>query len=208
MRKRTTALLSVLSLSLLLTACQEKIEQKQSIGVVDTASIYANSKAGLEAGDYLEKLQMTMQEELVALQESMQADPSEANIILFQEKYASFQERMTLEQEQVVTALNGALQEAMDSYRKERGLEVLIASETVMSMSAEADVTKDIIVAMDKLNVVYTPVVMPEPAPVMAPVEAPAVASEVEVAPKVEAETETTPEVVPETTPEATPVAQ
>ncbi|MFI3272937.1 MAG: OmpH family outer membrane protein [Pseudomonadota bacterium] len=163
MRKNVTAVLSVLSLSLLLTACQEKVEQKQVVGVVDTARIYTESKAGLDGGKYLEDLQMSMQNELIAMQESLQENPSEASIMLFQQKYASFQERIALEQEQVVTTLNDALQTAMDAYRAQSGLEVLVAAETVMSMSADADVTGHIITALDKMKVEFTPVIMPEP---------------------------------------------
>ncbi len=229
MRKHVV-LLSAVSLSLLLTACQEngkqetvkaeKFEQKQVVGVVDTARVYADSKAGIEGGNYLESVQLGMQDELIALQESMQENPTEASIALFQEKYAAFQERINLEQEQVVTKLNAALQEAMDSYRQERGLEVLIPAEAVMSMSASADVTQDIIAVLDKMPVEYVPVVLPEPVLKETVIEelipeapaeevAPAEVSP-ETAPETTPETpETTPETAPETpeSPEATPAS-
>ncbi len=186
MRKNIFAVLSVLSLSLLVTACnevkQEKVEQKQAIGVIDTARVYADSKLGLAGGDYLEKMQATMQDELVALQKGMQENPSDVLIAEFQAKYAGFQERINLEQEQVVTKLNDALQEAMDKYREDNGLEVIIAAEAVASMGKKADVTDGIINLLDGMKVEFTPIKMPEPveAAVKAPVEA---APEVQEAP-------------------------
>lgn len=190
MRKNILAVLSVLSLSLLVTACnevkQEKVEQKQAIGVIDTARVYADSKLGIAGADYLEKMQTTMQDELVALQKGMQENPSEALIAEFQAKYAGFQERINLEQEQVVTKLNDALQKAMDTYREDNGLEVIIASEAVTSMSAKADVTGGIINLLDGMKVEFTPIKMPAPE-LKAPVEeAPAVDTAVQEAPIVE----------------------
>lgn len=216
MRKNVTAILSVLTLSLFLGACQEKqdanhdkVQQKQSIGVVDTARIYADSKAGIAGGEYLEKVQMDMQEELVALQAGLQENPSEASIALFQEKYAGFQERITLEQEQVVNTLNTALQKAMDSYRTEQGLEVLVAAEAVMSMSDTADVTGGIIDILDGMTVEFTPIVMPEPV-ITEKIEEAAVAPEtvLEAAPEVTPEaTQSAPEQAVEQTPESAPEA-
>lgn len=178
MRNRLTALLLVFCLSLFLTACKDK--PKQVVGVIDTSRIYTESKAGIAAGEYLEELHATMQNELLALQEELQNNPSDESMMLFQQKYAEFQQRIGLEQEQVIETLQVALQEAMDTYRAKSGLEVLIEAEMVMSMNKNADVTSKIIATLDKIDVVFTPVVMPEPELALE-AEAAALPSEAEV---------------------------
>lgn len=192
MRKNIASVVTVLSLSLFLTACQEqKAPQKTQapkpvVGVVDTGRVYSESKAGKAGSDYLEKIQVAMQDELISMQEAMQKDPSEANMASFQQKYAGFQQRINLEQEQVVTKLNDALQNALDSYRDTAGLAVIIPAETVMSLSPSADVTAHIVDALNKIDVTFEPIILPEP---VAPVsEAPSEEAPAEKAPT-EAET-------------------
>lgn len=170
MRKNIMCLLTVLSLAVLLSGCNQP---KQSVvGVVDTSRVYQESEAGKAGVKYLESLQAKMQNDLSTMQEKLQKNPTEETTKEFQTLYSSFQQQLSTEQQRIILKLNDSLQAVLDAYRTEKGLEVIVGTESVLSVSPEADVTNDIIVEMNKRSIAFEKPVTPEtPA-----VEAPAVA--------------------------------
>ncbi len=133
-----------------------------TIAVIDSARIFRDSEPGKAGVEFLKKIQTEMQEELGELQAKIQADPE--NVTLQQEAQAIFaqlQQRMGAEEQNVVNLLNDLVQRTLDEYRAAKKIPVIVGTETALSYDKSADVTTDIIEAINKHQIVYKSI-MPE----------------------------------------------
>lgn len=153
MRKSLLFLLAIMSTAVLLTGCNQP--KGGTVGVVNTSRVYQESDAGKAGVKYLESLHGEMQGELTKMQEELQKNPGEDTTRKFQQLYAELQQRLGAEQQQVITKLNESLQRVLDSYRAQKGLDVIIGSETVLSASPAADITNEVIAEMNKTQVSF-----------------------------------------------------
>ena len=172
---RTTLFFSMLLMGLLLVGCNQSEPTGPSIGVVDTARVFRDSEPGKAGVKFLEGLHEKMQAEPNSIQENLQKKPEdEALQQKLQATYMSFQQRMSTEQQNVITLLNDATQRAMDAYRNQKKLDVILGSESALSYAKNVDVTTDIIAELNKQKVDFKPVQAEEAKTAPAPVEAPA----------------------------------
>lgn len=171
MRKSLVSMLAVLALSFVLTGCNQP--KTGTVAVVNTARIYQESEAGKAGVKHLETLHNEMQAQLNKMQEELQKNPGEDTSRKFQQMYADLQQRMGAEQQQVITVLNENLQRVLDSYREQKGLDLIVANEGVLSVNARADVTTDIVAELNKVQVSFKPIQPEAPKAEVAKEEAP-----------------------------------
>lgn len=165
----------VLLAGLLLAGCFQSEAPGPKVGVVDTARVFRDSEPGKAGVKFLESLHETMQSELNVIQENLQKKPEDASIQQkLQETYMAFQQRMGAEQQNVISLLNDATQRAMDAYRAQKKLDILLGSEAALSFNKSVDVTNEVIAELNKQKVEFKPVQPEEPKAEAAPQQAPA----------------------------------
>ncbi len=149
-----------LLLSLMLIACQQGEGTSQSkLAVVDMTRIMRDSEAGKAGVKHLEALQADMQEQLNAIQGRLEKNGSDADAQKeLQTVYMMSQQRMQVEQQNVVNVLYDTMQRIVNAYRTEKGYALIISSEAAASFDPKTDVTADIIAAMNKQKVEFKPV--------------------------------------------------
>jgi len=127
--------------------------------VVDSARIFKESEPGKAGIKHLETLHESMQAELSALQQELQANPNdEALQQKLQEKYMVYQQRISAEQQQVINTLNDAIQKALDACRAQKKLALIVGTDTVLSYSPAADITSAVISEVNKTKVEFKPI--------------------------------------------------
>lgn len=156
-----------LMLSLMLIACQQGESSSQAkLAVVDMTRVMRDSEAGKAGVKHLEGLQADMQAQLNDIQKRLEqnAEDVEAQKEL-QTVYMASQQRMQVEQQNVVNVLYDTMQRIINAYRADKGYALIISSEAAASFDSKADVTSDIIAAMDKQKIDFKPAVEAEKAP-------------------------------------------
>ena len=156
-----------LLLSLMLIACQQGEGTSQSkLAVVDMTRIMRDSEAGKAGVKHLEALQADMQEQLNAIQGRLEKNGSDADAQKeLQTVYMMSQQRMQVEQQNVVNVLYDTMQRIINAYRADKGYALIISSEAAASFDPKADVTNDIIAAMDKQKIDFKSAAETEKAP-------------------------------------------
>jgi outer membrane protein len=174
---RSYLLPGLLLATLLLNGCNVG---SPSVAVVDSARVFKESDPGKAGIKHLEALHDSMQAELNALQEELQAKPkSEILQQRLQEKYMVYQQRISAEQQQVINTLNEAIQKALDACRVEKNLALIVGTDVVLSYGQTADVTEAVILEVNKAQIEFKPiepeaeVTTPPPPPPAAPRTAP-----------------------------------
>ena len=152
-----------LMLSLMLIACQQGEGSSQpKLAVVDMTRIMRDSEAGKAGVKHLEALQADMQEQLNAIQGRLEKNANDADAQKeLQTVYMMSQQRMQVEQQNVVNVLYDTMQRIINAYRTEKGYALIISSEAAASFDPKADVTTDIIAAMNKQKVDFKPAEKP-----------------------------------------------
>lgn len=156
-----------LLLSLMLIACQQGEGSSQAkLAVVDMTRVMRDSEAGKAGVKHLEGLQADMQAQLNNIQKRLEqnADDADAQKEL-QTVYMASQQRMQVEQQNVVNVLYDTMQRIINAYRADKGYALIISSEAAASFDPKADVTSDIIAAMDKQKIDFKPAGEAEKAP-------------------------------------------
>ncbi|MDR2695139.1 MAG: OmpH family outer membrane protein [Deltaproteobacteria bacterium] len=144
-----------------------------SVAVVDSARVFKESEPGKAGIKHLESLHESMQAELNALQQALQAKPNdEALQQKLQEKYMVYQQRISAEQQQVINTLNEAIQKALDACRAQLKVAIIVGTDVVLSYGPAADITAAVIGEVNKTRVEFKPI-EPE-AEAAAPVTQPA----------------------------------
>lgn len=155
--KKSIVLMAVLGIVLLAAACNRQPAPSQDmdtvIAVVDSNRVMLESDPGQSAMDYLRGLSMELQGELQGMQGAMDQNQTEEAAQLLQEKFAASQERMGAEQNRIIAILNNAYEQLLEDYRDEHGISVILSQESAISYSESADITEDIIAAMNELDI-------------------------------------------------------
>jgi len=170
----THRLSALLFATLLLSGCISPADSSDSaVAVVDSTRIFKESDPGKAGIKHLETLHESMQAELNALQQDLQAKPNdEALQQKLQEKYLAYQQRISAEQQQVINTLNAAIQKAIDVCRVQKKLALIVGTDVALSYGPSADVTDMVISEVNKAKVEFHPI-EPE-ADATAPVAQPA----------------------------------
>lgn len=154
-------ILPVLMGLLVLTGCQQQESQvaQPKLAIVDMGRVMRDSEPGKAGGKFLETLQAGMQEQLDAIQDRLEKDPKdEAAMQELQRVYATSQQRMQAEQQNVVNLLFDSVQRVVNSYREAQGFDMILAAEAVASYKPAADITAAIIAEVNKQKIEFKPV--------------------------------------------------
>lgn len=154
MRIRFLMPLALLCL-LLLPACQQAADNAgPKLAVVDMARIMRDSEPGKAGVKFLEGLQAEMQGKLNDIQARLEKDPKdEAAQKELQSVYMASQQRMQVEQQNVVNLLYDSIQRVLNTFRAEKGYEVIINAEAAAAFDAKADVTAAVIADVNKQKI-------------------------------------------------------
>ena len=154
---RIPAFFSVVMVAgLMLTGCIPTEPAAPTVGVVDTARVFRDSDAGKAGVKFLEGLNEQMMGELNSIQDVVQKNPNDqAAQQKLQETYVGLQQRMGAEQQNVITLLNDAVQRAMDTFRGQKKLLVILGSESALSYDKSVDVTTEVIAELNKQKVEF-----------------------------------------------------
>ena len=141
-----------LLLSFMLFACQQGDNNAQpKVAVVDMARVMRESEPGKAGVKFLESLQGDMQTKLNDIQQRLEANPKDAEAQKeLQAVYMSAQQRMQVEQQNVVNLLYDAIQRVINTYRTEKGYAVIISTEAVAAFDSKSDVTNEVLELVNK----------------------------------------------------------
>jgi outer membrane protein len=158
--------------TMLLSGCINPADSSApTVAVVDSARVFKESEPGKAGIKHLESLHESMQAELNALQQELQAKPNDETLQhKLQEKYMVYQQRISAEQQQVINTLNDAIQKALDACRAQKKLALIVGTDVVLSYGAAADITNAVIAEVNKTKVEFKPI---EPEAETAPVTQP-----------------------------------
>jgi len=155
--KRIIPMLGVLVLCLaFMTGCQQKAEPSVKIGIVDEATAFKDNKVAQEAMAYLQEVGLPLQAKAEEAYKIMQADQTEETVAVYKLAMGELQNTMNQEQQRVVALVEAKFNEAMNTYREQKGLTVILSKQSVISVSESADITADIVAAMDALEIDFT----------------------------------------------------
>jgi outer membrane protein len=180
--KRILPLIGIIVLVLGLSACNQ--EPSVKIGIVDEAAAFKDNKVATEAMAYLQEMGKPLQEKAEAAYKAMQENQNEETVAAYKLAMGELQNTMTAEQQRIVAMVDGKFNEVLENYRKEKGLTLILSKQSVISSSETVDITKDIVNAMNGIQLDFT---RPEPAAEAAPeAAAPAEAAPEAAAPEAE----------------------
>ena len=135
------------------------------VGVVNPARLFQDSASGKAGFEHLKQLEAAMQQQLVTAQGVLEKAPGdEALRTSYQQVFVGYQQLVNTEQQKVVEGLNAQIQEALESYRKQKGLAVILNSESALVYAPTADVTQEILSRLDAAPLSFSPVTL-EPLP-------------------------------------------
>ncbi|ADU61380.1 MAG: OmpH family outer membrane protein [Pseudodesulfovibrio sp.] len=194
--KRVILLLCVALLGFtILTGCNQQ-QAGVAIGVVDEAAAFKDNKAAAAAMAYLQELGVPLQKKAEEAYKAMQEEQNETTVNAYKAAMGDLQSIMNEEQQRVVALIDAKFNEVLDTYRKEKGLTLILSKQSVIASDDTVDITADITAAMDKVELDLTPPAKPEAPAEAAPAaqaETPAEETKPEEAPATEAPATETP---------------
>ncbi len=156
MKRLALSAVFALCVMTLLIGCNKSEQAALRVAVVDTGKVFQESVPGKAGVAYLEKVSTQAQDEFIALQAQGQGKaPSEEDSMRMQRALGELQQRMNSEQQTVITKLNDAFRKALDTYRVEHGLDIILPSEQALAFGASADITPAIIAVMDTVQLSF-----------------------------------------------------
>ena len=149
-----------LLLSFMLFACQQADNNAQpKMAVVDMARVMRDSELGKAGVKFLESLQGDMQTKLNDIQQRLEANPKDAEAQKeLQAVYMSAQQRMQVEQQNVVNLLYDTIQRVINTYRTEKGYSIIISTEAAAAFDSKSDVTNEVLELVNKQKIDFKPV--------------------------------------------------
>ncbi len=150
--KKFAVLLSATVLGLmLLTGCNQQ-QAGITVGVVDEAAAFKDNKAAGKAMAYLQELGAPLQKKAEEAYKAMQVEQNEANVAAYKQAMGELQSVMNGEQQRIVALIDAKFNEVLETYRKEKGLTLIMSKESVISSDSTVDITADIVAAMDSIE--------------------------------------------------------
>lgn len=152
-----------LMLCLFLQACEQgSAQRQQKIGIVNINRLMVDSDCGRAAAKHIESVQDSLREQLTSLQKEVDAatklseNEKKAREDTLQREAQMAYARMQAEQQNVNNILNDVLHRTVESYRKQKGYDMILYSDVVLSFAESVDVTSEIAVEMNKEKVSFT----------------------------------------------------
>lgn len=133
------------------------------IGVVDPVRLFQDSEPGKIGMNHLKTIEDSMQSQIDLAQGLMEKSPKNEDLrIRFQKVFMDYQQTINIEQQKVVEVVNTLIQKTLDDYRVEKGYNMLMSKDSLLSYSTKDDVTDDIITILNRSTVTFEPVVLEE----------------------------------------------
>ncbi|SIO24819.1 OmpH family outer membrane protein [Halodesulfovibrio marinisediminis] len=152
-------LLCVAVCCLALVGCQQEMKGDASpkVAVVDPAKVFQDCQPGKDGMAYLEKVSAEVQQQFKDLQkEAAETKGQNPNVVSeLQAEVAKIQERVSAEQQMVVSKLNDLFQKVLEQYRKENNVSLVIPIEQALSYDKSVDATDEIVAIMNKEKVTF-----------------------------------------------------
>ena len=152
--KKLYLMLCAVAFSLVVVGCKdESAKPAVSVAVVNAAQVYSECESGKQAREYLEKIGAEMRDDLVAMQaeiEKLPANKREEAAEKFQATVVDYQQRLRMEEQQILNKLSEDYQNAVDEYRKANNISLVVRSEVLVSSAEDADITQAIIAVMNR----------------------------------------------------------
>ena len=145
-------MLCAIAFSMLAAGCNGD-DKSSSVAVINAAQVYSECEGGKQAREYLEKLVAEIQNDLTAMNAELEKLPEKEREAAQQQLQAAlvdYQQRIRMEEQQILNKLSEDYQSAVDEYRKTHNIALVLRSDVLVSSSDEADITKAIIEAMNK----------------------------------------------------------
>lgn len=151
---RIIALL-ILALSFSISACDgQSSGGNMKIAAVDLTKLLRDSEPGKAALKLIETRQNEIQGKLEELQQKLEKNPSDESALQeLQAVYASSQQQIQAEGQNLVGQLYDAVQTVMDKYRKDNNYMFLLRTEAIESMDPSLDVTGKVLEEVNKLKI-------------------------------------------------------
>ena len=150
----------------LISACEQ---QGSTFAVADLQRVMRDCDAGKQGVERLNAIAKEAEDKLKPLQEELEKKPEDADLqAKLQQVYAPLQQRMQLEQQNVINQLQDGILRVVNKYREQKGYVAILPSEVAFSFDPKLDVTNDLIAAANSEKIELKP--LPEPKePVAAP---------------------------------------
>lgn len=154
MQKRFLAVLLVVAMGFILTACDA---DSKKIGVINEEKVYAESNATKAATKQLDDFSATLQPELAKIQAKLDRDPD--NKALQEEtnkRFYDLQQQFGVEQQRVVNKVNDLYTSTREKCRKEAKMDLILSSEVALSYDNSVDITDRVIAEMNKTTLDFS----------------------------------------------------
>ncbi|MDE5831864.1 MAG: OmpH family outer membrane protein [Desulfovibrio sp.] len=143
--------------------------------IVDIVKLMKESAPGKAGVKFIEARQAEMQKELDAFMAKLDKNPDDAQLREeLQKVYASSNQRIQAEGQNVANLLLDAVKAAMDKYRVDNGYSMLIGVEALASYDPAKDVTDAILLEVNKSKLEFKPLPEADEIPAPAAAEKPA----------------------------------
>lgn len=143
----------------LVSACEQ---QGSTFAVADLQRVMRDCDAGKQGVEKLSAIAREAEEKLKPLQDKLDKKPDDADLqAQLQQMYAPLQQRMQLEQQNVLNQLQDGILRVVNKYREQKGYAAILPSEVAFSIDPKLDVTNDLIAAVNAEKIEIKP--LPEP---------------------------------------------
>ncbi len=157
---RTILAFMLLPVLALTAACDDKggaSGTSSPVALIDQNRLYMESKSGKQGMEILQGMSSDLQSQIQGLQEEMAKEGSEQDKQernrRFQQTLSASQARMGAEQNRIVAILQENVEAVLNDYRKEHGIALIMPVEAALSYDKSADITDEIIAALDKREI-------------------------------------------------------
>ncbi|MDR1241916.1 MAG: OmpH family outer membrane protein [Deltaproteobacteria bacterium] len=141
-----------------LAACDQN---RRNVAVIDAEQIYQKSKVAAEGMKHLETLTGQVQNALMQMQEQLKAAPEDKELEQrLQTEIFALQGNLDKAQREVAERVNKRFDDAVEAYRKQQNLELVLPRQLVMAVRPEADITQKIIELMDAESADFSDIVL------------------------------------------------
>lgn len=159
-----TGWILMLALCGLLAACNDMGGSSPKMAVVDLNRLMRESEPGKAGLKFIETQQTELQSKLDEIQDRLEKNPSDEKAVQeLQRVYATSQQRIQAEGQNVVGQLFDAIQKTLNAYREKNGYAMLIRTEALDSYDPGLDVTGAVMVEVNKLQLDFKPLPDAEP---------------------------------------------
>ena len=154
-------LLAALLLGLFLTGCNQggqsgAEDAAPAIGVVDAKKVMEDSAVAKEGMAGLQEMSENLSGELQSMQADMGDNATQEQRKAMQQAVGQARNELSQAQQRLNQQIGQAFEKVVERIRQEKGLTAVLVKDQVMAYAPSADVTPDVIKAMDEMDVDVT----------------------------------------------------